>query len=84
MAVGLTGFALAFLAPEIPAEYRFVAVIGPMMFVVGIITVQWLTKCPKCDTRLGQEMSQKIAFTFFGKAPNFCPYCGISLDEQCP
>jgi hypothetical protein len=84
MAIGLTGFALAIVGPfGIPKEYASLFAIGPLMFVGAIITVQWFTKCPKCDTRLGQEMAQRIAFTFFGKKPNFCRYCGVSLDEHC-
>ena len=85
MAVGFSGLLLAMAGPfVIPDDYASLVAIGPLMFAGAIITVQWLTKCPKCETRLGQEMSQRIAFTFFGKQPNFCPYCGTSLDEPCP
>ena len=84
MAIGFTGLLIAIVGPVgIPKEYASLIAIGPIMFVGAIFTVQWFTKCPKCETRLGQEMSQRIAFTFFGKKPNFCPYCGVSLDEHC-
>jgi 4-hydroxybenzoate polyprenyltransferase len=85
MAIGFTGFVLALLSPlGIPKEYAPFLALGPLLFFAAIIIVQWFTKCPKCDTRMGQEMAQRIAFTFFGKTPNFCPYCGVSLDEPCP
>lgn len=81
---GLVLFVLGPLAMETGKGFVWFPFVGWAMFMAGIITVQWFTKCPKCETRLGQEMSWKIGARFWGKAPNFCPYCGVSLDEPLP
>lgn len=56
-------------------------VIAAVIFGSAILCLQLAVKCPKCARRLGQTIAMPVAFA--GKrAPNFCPYCGISLDES--
>jgi hypothetical protein len=41
-------------------------------------------KCPRCSTALGQ-LTFSLAFNFTKKRQiNFCPYCGVNLDEPMP
>lgn len=42
----------------------------------------WI-RCPKCSRRLGQTIAVPVAFGGM-KAPNFCPFCGVDLDQPMP
>jgi hypothetical protein len=66
---------------------RAAGVDNPMVFLVAIvplgvalISMLWV-KCPRCSTRLGQSIATAVAVPMFSPQPNFCPYCGVSLDE---
>ncbi len=85
----LGGFLFFMLTPAVHGTGRTTDVpvlpfVGVAMAFVGMLAMQWLIKCPKCESRLGQEMSFRLGFPVFRKPPNFCPFCGISLDEPCP
>lgn len=56
-------------------------VVGFLMFL-GALLVAQRVKCPKCSTRLGQVAM--LIGVHWGKKRrlNFCPYCGVSLDES--
>lgn len=56
---------------------------GMVPFLGGIFGFQYAIKCPRCRTRMGQEIGMRIGLSIWGKEPNFCPYCGVSLDEPC-
>lgn len=56
-------------------------VLGFLLFGGAILALQWLVKCPRCSQRMGQEIGMRIGLSVFRKPPNFCPYCGVSLDE---
>ena len=58
---------------------------GMLLFVGAIFTMQRIVKCPKCKARLAQTIAMHVAFSW-GSGPrvNFCPYCGVSLDERAP
>jgi hypothetical protein len=58
-----------------------VSAAGIIMFGGAILAVQWI-KCPKCSTKLGQ-IAMSLAVPGLRPKPNFCPYCGVSLDEPC-
>ena len=57
---------------------------GFMLFGGGALWWASWTRCRKCAERIGPEIGMRVAFAIFRKPPNFCPYCGVSLDEPCP
>jgi hypothetical protein len=85
MGLGLAGFVLFMLTPLVgrPGSDGFglLPLFGFGLFFVAMLSVQWLIRCLKCDSRLGQEMAFRLGLSIFRKPPNFCPYCGVSLDE---
>jgi hypothetical protein len=60
-----------------------VGVICGIAFLAGVLTLAFGVRCPKCGMPLG-ELAFRIATTLFGRKANFCPYCGVSLDDPCP
>jgi hypothetical protein len=60
-------------------------VVGFVMFGGAILALQWAVRCPKCTAKLGRTVAMPIAFSW-GSGPkiNFCPYCGVNLDEPLP
>ena len=58
-------------------------VVGFLLFAGATLAVQWAVRCPRCSQKLGQEIGLRVGLPLFKKPPNFCPYCGVSLDEPC-
>jgi hypothetical protein len=57
-----------------------VAGLGFAVFFAAILAIQFI-KCPRCATRLGQ-VAMLIGPLWSGKKSiNFCPYCGVNLNE---
>ena len=56
-----------------------VLALGALMFGGGAFALQWI-KCPRCSVRLGQ-IAITLGIPGLKPKPNFCPYCGVSLDE---
>jgi hypothetical protein len=58
---------------------------GMFLFGGAILVLQRTVRCPKCKARLGQTIAMPLAFSW-GSGPkiNFCPYCGVSLDQALP
>ena len=56
---------------------------GFVLFGGAILCLQLWVTCPKCSRRLGQTIAMPVAFGG-RKAPNYCPFCGVSLDEPMP
>lgn len=54
--------------------------IGFLIVLVSAIATRWI-KCPKCSTRLGPSIALQVAVPAGRPRINFCPYCGVSLDE---
>jgi hypothetical protein len=52
-----------------------------MLMVAGAILNTYGIKCPRCSTRLGQVV-MPLAIPGLKPKPNFCPYCGVSFNEQ--
>ena len=42
------------------------------------------TLCPACSEPIGKMIGMSVAFPFFRKPANFCPYCGVHLDKPAP
>lgn len=59
--------------------------LGILLFAGAMLAMQRLVKCPKCKARLARTVGMPIAFSW-GSGPrvNFCPYCGVNLDEPVP
>ena len=60
-------------------------IVGFVMFGGAILALQRFVRCPKCKARLGQTIAMPVAFSW-GSGPkvNFCPFCGVNLDEPLP
>jgi hypothetical protein len=59
-----------------------VRVFGFLVFLGAIICLQWFVRCPKCEARIGRTIALPVGFSSgSGRKINFCPYCGIGLDE---
>jgi hypothetical protein len=61
------------------------AVVGGIGFGGAMISMLFI-RCPKCRARLGQTIAMPTALQFSRWSPqvNYCPYCGVSLDEPRP
>lgn len=59
------------------------AFIGFVVFFLAIIVVNWWLRCPKCRRKVGQNIGLQVGIGG-KKAPNFCPYCGVHLDDPLP
>ena len=78
------GGALAKRLPEgIPQPA--IPLTGFLVFFGAIVAMQRSIKCPKCKAKLGQTIAMPLAFSW-GSGPkvNFCPFCGVNLDEPRP
>jgi len=59
--------------------------IGVILFGGAILAFYWVVRCPKCKTRLINTVGMAIAFQWGSRGKvNFCPYCGVNLDEPVP
>ena len=50
----------------------------------GAMLVARRTLCPACSEPIGKMVGMSVAFPFFRKPANFCPYCGVHLDQSVP
>ena len=58
---------------------------GAIVFVGALLSMFWLVRCPKCKAKLAQTIGTATAFQWGSRGKvNFCPYCGVSLDEPVP
>jgi hypothetical protein len=90
-AVAVAGWLLipvaAILGKDVPGTMRepVLPVLGFLMFGGPILVMQRVVRCPKCKANLARTIAMPVAFTW-GSGPrvNFCPYCGVSLDQELP
>jgi hypothetical protein len=59
------------------------SILGFILFMGAILFLNFFVKCPKCVRRIGHTIAMPVAFGGKG-APNFCPFCGVNLDEKIP
>ena len=52
-------------------------------FGAAIIGIMYFLKCPRCHGPLGMtNASLSMSSVPFYRRMNYCPYCGVSLDEN--
>lgn len=83
--VGVGGLLLVMLTGVIATSSNTSAVIalGFLIVLAAGLSTRFI-KCPKCSTRLGPHVAMHIALPAGRARFNFCPYCGVSLDEARP
>lgn len=85
--VAFTAWAVAAIA-LITTHGRTPAPILVLAFIVFAACVLYilLTRCPKCSAVLGQCVTNHVGIRMgrMFPRPNYCPYCGVSLDDPCP
>jgi hypothetical protein len=57
------------------------AIVGVIGFGGAIISIASV-RCPKCRASLGQTVAMPTALRVGGRQVNFCPFCGVTLDES--
>jgi hypothetical protein len=63
----------------------FLPLVGFAGFASAIVGLTFFVKCPKCKARLAQTIGMYVAFQWGGRRQvNFCPFCGVNLDEPVP
>jgi FtsH-binding integral membrane protein len=64
-------------------EQPYVPFAAMAVFASAALGMQFFVRCPKCKVRLGQ-IGVQVGIGFLKPTVNFCPYCGVSLDEPLP
>ena len=74
---GASSFSISTSQPDPPWFYAiFVVVFG------GALLSFYRLRCPRCRTSLGTSILRMIGTSGgLGRRIDFCPYCGVSLDE---
>lgn len=67
-------------------EDRIVGTFYLTGFIVsgGAVLAARRTLCAACSEAIGKMIGMSVAFPFFRKPANFCPYCGVHLDQAAP
>jgi hypothetical protein len=55
--------------------------LGLPIFLAAVVGLTFLVKCPRCGGRFGALAGSLVARGFLSRAVNFCPYCGVNLDD---
>ncbi len=59
-----------------------VGLVGVVAFVGAILALNFAARCPKCSARMGQ-IAMLLVFSWGRRQRvNFCPFCGVNLDEH--
>jgi hypothetical protein len=77
--IGIGGWVIIATSIGTRPDQPIISIVGFLMFGGAILAMQWI-KCPRCSARLGQ-IAIMLAIPWLKPQPNFCPYCGVSLDE---
>jgi hypothetical protein len=64
-------------------EQPYVPFAAMAVFASAALGMQLFVRCPRCKVRLGQ-IGVQVGINFLKPTVNFCPYCGVSLDEPLP
>jgi len=79
MGIGIAGWVVIATSIGTRVENPIVSMLGFLTFGGAILALQWI-KCPRCSVRLGL-LGIGLGVPGLKPQPNFCPYCGVSLDE---
>ncbi len=86
LAVGFCGWLVLPLSAIFAEDHGPALVLVPFAFLLfggAIVTYLFVIRCPRCKVRFG-NVAGEMAFHWGTRARvNFCPYCGVSLDEPC-
>jgi hypothetical protein len=80
LAIGIGGWVVIATSIGARVDNPMVSILGFLTFGGAILAMQWI-KCPRCSVRLGQ-IAVTLAVPGLKPQPNFCPYCGVALDES--
>ena len=80
MGVGLCAWLSLAVSASAGVRNPLVFFAGVLVFGGATLSMLWI-KCPRCSVRLGQSIAGTMAIPGLKPQPNFCPYCGVSLDE---
>jgi hypothetical protein len=85
-AVAVSGWLLFPVSSVIDQEHHMpvIGICAALLFGGAILLLQLWVRCPKCSKRLGQTIAMPVALGGKKNAPNFCPYCAVSLDDPMP
>ena len=53
-----------------------------VLFAGGALYIQFAIRCPRCKGNLGFTIGQAMLPIARRRKPRFCPFCGVSLDEE--
>lgn len=57
-----------------------IPMVACILVILAALQVPSLVKCPRCATRFGSA-AMKIGAPLWRAQVNFCPHCGVSLDQ---
>ena len=78
MAFGMGGFLVFASGGIVGPENPLFTLAGFVVVGGAMLATQWI-KCPRCSARLG-HIVMTLAVPWIKPQPNYCPYCGVSLD----
>ena len=69
-------FSVANVPTQIYALSFFALIFAPL------VILRWYFRCPRCGGSMGALVANFGPLRFLAKPVNFCPSCGVALDEQ--
>lgn len=78
LSIGILGAATRGAVPVFAAAMAAAFVV----FFVVIVYLTFFLRCPRCSARVGQTIAWAVVLKWgWQQRVNFCPYCGVKLDE---
>jgi hypothetical protein len=84
-AVAYSGFTLFVLGMVLGGggpPWLIVAIPGFVVFLAGIVYLQFFLRCPACRAALGYTVIYSGSPFSISRKIRFCPFCGIALDSE--
>jgi hypothetical protein len=67
------------LGPKPPNPLFLFALVA--LFFGAVLWLFYAIRCPRCKGRLGTDAVSLVGWSRFTAQINFCPFCGVKLDE---